>query len=112
MTGLDEQFYDFGLANDTIARLQYAKTKTPTLFFSQSGFARPHAPWRVPQRFWDMYEDVFDAAGQVPCNDRRDGWHGVAWHQQGFFSAENSTVWVPLLDQPIPDQVQRAVRRA
>ena len=54
MDGPDEQFYDFGLANNTIERLQFAAlaNNSQRPFFVQSGFARPHAPWRVPQRFW------------------------------------------------------------
>ena len=112
MEGPDEQFYDFGLANNTIERLQYAALPNNTArpFFIQSGFARPHAPWRVPQRFWDMYEHV-----NMPLAKYRttiEGMAGVAWHQQGFYSAENGTVWVPMLDKPIPDAVQRDMRRA
>jgi iduronate 2-sulfatase len=112
MEGPDEQFYDFGLANNTIERLQYAALPNNTArpFFIQSGFARPHAPWRVPQRFWDMYEHV-----DMPLAKHRttiEMMAGVAWHQQGFYSAENGTVWVPMLDQPIPGAVQRGVRRA
>ena len=51
----DDHFYDNNLATATIARLAYAaakRKKDGTPFFIQAGFARPHAPWRVPQRFW------------------------------------------------------------
>ena len=41
-----------------------------------------------------------------------EGMPGIAWHQQGFYSAENGTVWVPQLDEPIPDAVQSSMRRA
>ena len=41
----DDHFYDFGLANATIERLQYAAGQQKP-FFIQAGFARPHAPWR------------------------------------------------------------------
>lgn len=64
----DDHFYDHGLANATIARLKYAAARqalhgsggeggggSGQPFFIQAGFARPHAPWRVPQRFWDLY---------------------------------------------------------
>ena len=54
----DEHFYDHGLATNTIQRLQFAGKKLAsdgTPFFIQSGFARPHTPWRVPSRFWDLY---------------------------------------------------------
>jgi hypothetical protein len=40
----------------------YFEEGTP--FFVQSGFARPHTPWRVPQRFWDLYDtDKIKLAG-------------------------------------------------
>ena len=58
----------------------------------------------------DMYEHV-----DMPLAKHRtsiEGMPGMAWHQQGFYSAENGTVWVPMLDRPIPDYVQRDMRRA
>jgi hypothetical protein len=78
----DEHFYDEGLASDTIARLRYAANVTQAdgsqrPFFIQSGFARPHTPWRVPQRFWDMYktEDIPIAKHKLPPQDMP----GAAW---------------------------------
>ena len=58
---VDDNFYDQTLANATIKNLEYAapiwhKQKKP--FFIMNGFARPHAPWRVPKRIWDLYENV------------------------------------------------------
>ena len=44
----DDHFYDFGLAQAAIERLQYAATQQKP-FFIQAGFARPHAPWRWVQ---------------------------------------------------------------
>jgi hypothetical protein len=49
-----DHFYDYGLANATIGRIKFAKGKGVP-FFIQAGFARPHAPWRVPADFWDLY---------------------------------------------------------
>ena len=49
----DDNFYDHGLANNAIKQLNYAANlykSHNTPFFIQAGFARPHAPWRVPQR--------------------------------------------------------------
>lgn len=52
---VDDHFYDQTLANATIKNLEYAapiwfEQKKP--FFIMNGFARPHAPWRVPKRIW------------------------------------------------------------
>jgi iduronate 2-sulfatase len=82
----DHHFYDDTLATNTIQRLRHAApvyTKTGQPFFIMSGFARPHAPWRVPQRFWDLYktENVPLAEHKLPP----EGMPGVAWHQQGCF---------------------------
>lgn len=49
----DENFYDHGLANATIERLRLAArllAEQGRNFFVQAGFARPHAPWRMPRR--------------------------------------------------------------
>ena len=54
----DDNFYDHGLATNTITQLRHAAMRynqEQKPFFIQAGFARPHAPWRVPQRFWDLY---------------------------------------------------------
>lgn len=75
----DDHFYDFTLMKNTVSRLQYAEKHQP--FFVQSGFARPHAPWRVPLRFWEMYNtsNVFPPENKYPPG----GMPGIAWHQQG-----------------------------
>ena len=77
----DEHFYDHGLATNTIQRLQFAGKKLAsegTPFFIQSGFARPHTPWRVPSRFWDLYdtEDIVLAEHKLPP-DYVDAWDRV-----------------------------------
>jgi len=97
------------LANDTIDRITAAaKLKAP--WFLVSGFARPHAPWRVPQRFWDMYKTE-----DIPLAKHRttiENMPGMAWHQQGFWNSSSGESFVPKLDQPIPDAVQREMRHA
>ena len=80
----DENFYDHGLASNTIKQLQYAAQiykKHQKPFFIQAGFARPHAPWRVPQRFWDMYNSssIKLAKHKLPPTDMP----GIAYQQDG-----------------------------
>ena len=69
----------------------YARTGRPFAIFS--GFARPHAPWRMPQRFWDMYKpgDVKAPRHVLPP----DGMPGIAWYSQGFYNASNGSVYMP-----------------
>ena len=69
---VDDHFYDFTLANNTVNRLRYVAQR-PGPWFVQSGFARPHAPWRVPRRFWDMYVAVHLLA-QV-CTEPAENMH-------------------------------------
>ena len=113
MDAADEAFYDYGLANNTIQQLRYAAALYKhggRPFFIQSGFARPHAPWRVPARFWDLYNDTDMPLARY--RDMIDGVPGVAWHKQGFYDARNGTQYVPEHDRPLPDWVQRQVRHA
>jgi iduronate 2-sulfatase len=55
----DEQYADGRVAAETIKRLQSAKArreKDGTPFFIAAGFARPHLPFSVPKKYWDMYD--------------------------------------------------------
>jgi arylsulfatase A-like enzyme len=51
-TGPDEDFPDVQNSDITIERLQQDYDKP---FFMALGFYRPHDPWTVPKRFFDMY---------------------------------------------------------
>ena len=53
----DSYHYDWQLANHTINTLNYVKKKGGPWFIA-AGFRRPHLPWKFPQRFWDMYNNV------------------------------------------------------
>jgi hypothetical protein len=49
-------FYDWELANLTVAQLGLAKHMS-TPFFIAAGLRRPHRVWHVPRRFYDLYEN-------------------------------------------------------
>ena len=109
----DEHFYDQGLATNTIAQLQYAGRKLGrdgTPFFIQSGFARPHTPWRVPQRFWNLYntEEIILAENKLPPSDMP----GVAWQPHSFFNGTNGHVFPLTITTPLSDTVQKLARHA
>jgi len=109
----DSHFYDHGLANDTIARLQEAARlykEMGTNFFIMSGFARPHTPWRVPQRFWDLYN-----TSEIPVAKHRflpDGAPGVAWQAHSFFNATTGDAWPLNATLPLSDNIARLARHA
>ena len=109
----DEHFYDHGLATNTIQRLQFAGKKLAsdgTPFFVQSGFARPHTPWRVPSRFWDLYdtEDIVLAEHKLPPADMP----GVAWQAHSFFNSTTGAIFPLAPTQPLADDVQKLARHA
>lgn len=47
-------FYDWVLANETVAQLELASRMNKP-FFVAAGLRRPHRVWHVPRRFYDMY---------------------------------------------------------
>ncbi|GAB4132880.1 sulfatase [Thermopirellula anaerolimosa] len=55
----DAAYADGRVAEEAVRRLRAAKTRRETQgtpFFLAVGFARPHLPFSVPKRFWDMYD--------------------------------------------------------
>ena len=109
----DENFYDSNLADDTIARLRHGAgvfNATGKPFFVMSGFARPHTPWRVPQRFWDLYttEDIRLAEHKLPPKDMP----GVAWMAHSFWNTSTGEVWQTNVTSPLDDDVARLARHA
>ncbi len=80
----DESYADGRVAAEAIKRLQSAKQRREennTPFFMAVGFARPHLPFSVPKRYWDLhdpaklplpeYEDL--PAGAPPVAGKRGG---------------------------------------
>jgi len=55
----DTAYADGRVAEETIKRLRAAKErreKEGTPFFIASGYARPHLPFSVPKKYWDLYD--------------------------------------------------------
>ncbi|GMH71428.1 hypothetical protein TL16_g05649 [Triparma laevis f. inornata] len=70
-------------------------------FFLAIGLHKPHLPWSVPERFFDMYpeaEDIPLAANKYPP----EGMPDVAFNPTGNCTA----------DTPMPDEYARKARRA
>lgn len=51
----DEAYADGRVAAETINRLNAAKDRDEP-FFIAAGFARPHLPFTVPKKYWDLYD--------------------------------------------------------
>lgn len=55
----DNAYADGRVAEETMLRLQAARQRInehQTPFFIAAGFARPHLPFSVPQKYWDLYD--------------------------------------------------------
>lgn len=53
---LDDAYADARVANHAIDRLRKLKENPQQPFFMAVGFARPHLPFSVPKKYWDMYD--------------------------------------------------------
>ena len=53
---LDEAYADGRVARHTINRLRYLSENKNQPFFLAIGFVRPHLPFSVPKKYWDLYE--------------------------------------------------------
>ena len=53
---LDDAYADSRVANHAIDRLRDLKEHPEKPFFMAIGFARPHLPFCVPKKYWDMYD--------------------------------------------------------
>ena len=80
----DDAYADGRVAAETVRRLEAAKERRErdgTSFLIACGFARPHLPFSVPRRYWDLYDpdelpaaptDSFPA-GAPPYAGKRGG---------------------------------------
>src|SRR6266571_215641 len=67
--GTDEEFTDAKVAAETIRLLEGHKDKP---FFIGCGFYRPHVPWIVPKKYFDLYAPEKISLVKNPFNDRDD----------------------------------------
>ena len=54
---LDEAYADGRIATKAIDRLRILTEKGDKPFFLAVGFARPHLPFCVPKKYWDLYDE-------------------------------------------------------
>ena len=104
----DSYHFEYKLATHTIDTLKYVNKKGGPWFVA-AGFYKPHVPWVMPQRFWDMYEDV--NIPDVLHRKRPINSPDIAYHNQGFFLDTNGTKYLPM-PNPFPLEIQQDARRA
>jgi uncharacterized sulfatase len=67
--GKDEEFTDAKVAAETIRLLEDFKDRP---FFIGCGFYRPHVPWIVPKKYFDLYPLEEIQVPKMPNDDRDD----------------------------------------
>ncbi len=65
--GADDEYTDAKVAVETIKLIEAHKDKP---FFIGCGFYRPHVPWIVPKKYFDLYPIEKINLPVVPANDR------------------------------------------
>lgn len=76
----DETYADGRVAQKAMERLTTLKAQNQP-FFLAVGFARPHLPFSVPKKYWDLYnpdeipmpQDQKNPKGSLPYANKRDG---------------------------------------
>lgn len=53
----DDAYADGRIATRALSRLATLKAQSDRPFFLAVGFARPHLPFSVPKRYWDLYDE-------------------------------------------------------
>ena len=79
-------------------------------FFLGVGYFKPHLPWTVPQKYWNLYEDADIPVTPVP--DIPDGVSPVSLQQSGEFNQYLETSEHPDLEHPASPAYARQLRHA
>ena len=53
----EERFFDYRIASKGIELMEQA-AKSGRPFFLGVGFHQPHRPWHMPQKYWDLYDNI------------------------------------------------------
>ena len=84
--GADAEFTDSLVADEAI-RLLEANTEKP--FFLGVGFYRPHVPWIVPKKYFELYPLEKISLPVGPTNDRDDIPPGALWVKRANYGRSN-----------------------
>ena len=105
----DDAYADGRIADLAATRLAQAKdrrAKDETPFFITVGFARPHLPFCVPQKYWDLYEP--NSLPMPEYTDRPAGAPQCAHKANGGNEIRN---YFPVPDKGNPAQIDRELTR-
>ena len=100
----DDQYADGRVAAEAVRRLEQAARRRETEqvpFFMAVGFARPHLPFSVPKKYWDLHDP--EKLPRPNFEDLPEGAPQVAGKRGGEI---NNYAPVPT-DQPIDEELKR-----
>jgi arylsulfatase A-like enzyme len=89
----DQEMSDAKVADWAIAQLREPRRNQP--LFLAVGFFRPHMPWEVPQKYFDLYPLRDIQRPKVLANDLDDthGHNRVSWHDWVLANEEKFQMW-------------------
>ncbi|KAJ8601149.1 hypothetical protein CTAYLR_008482 [Chrysophaeum taylorii] len=104
----ERQFMDRAIADYSASKIE--KAKRP--FFVVAGFYRPHLHWVMPQKFYDLYDDVDLKALEFSKRKPRD-MPDVAWTNEGCHTLTTQATGTHVIDMNVPlaDDVTSELRR-
>jgi len=97
----DETCFDTMSASLAINELR-ALAKKPEPFFLALGIFKPHAPYKVPKRYWDMYRREEIPAIETPARPRNAP--GIAFH------ANHEILGEPNVHRTLDEESKREIR--
>lgn len=101
----DTAYADGRVANHAIKRLRALKKRSGKPFFMAVGFARPHMPFSVPQKYWDMYDPQELPMPQI--EHAPEGAPDYAGKEGGEIAAYNPVPPPSEHEGPYPEKLKR-----
>jgi len=100
----DDAYADGRVAQRAVERLRDLKSKPHQPFFLAVGFARPHLPFSVPQKYWDLYDE-----SRLPLPQRTVRPEGAPPFAVKYGTEIDQYVPVPteVTEEPFPDSLTR-----
>ena len=100
----DEAYADGRVAAETIRRLRAAKERKGVPFFMVAGFARPHLPFSVPRKYWDLHDP---ATLPMPAYEKApEGSPQIAYKKEGEIRN-----YFPIPDKGDPGPITAEMKR-
>lgn len=100
----DDAYADGRIAKRAVERLRDLKSRPDIPFFLAVGFARPHLPFSVPKRYWDLYDEE-----ALPLPQRTTRPEGAPSYAVKYGDEIDQYIPVPapVTEEPFPDPLTR-----